>query len=73
MKTSAGAVVSPVYGNDGVAYLSMCEAHREGSRVFDDKGLARQHAQDHNDAHHHGQAPRFRTFEAGDRFWPAEP
>lgn len=50
----------PIFGSDGKAYLSLCEAHHEG-RVFGERESAKQHAQRHNDARHDGRAPRVRT------------
>ena len=61
---SSGAVVTPVSGEGGVAYLSVCEIHREDGRVFRDEAQARRHAQEHNDAHHQGHPPRFHTVDA---------
>jgi hypothetical protein len=55
----------PIFGPEGKAYMSLCEAHREG-RVFKAKEWAREHAQRHNDAQHDGRAPRFRTFKGED-------
>ncbi|WP_138413096.1 hypothetical protein [Sinomonas gamaensis] len=61
MKSSGGAFVTPVYNAEGRAYLSLCDVHRDG-RVFSDKEQARRCAEEHNEAHHEGRAPRFRWF-----------
>ncbi|NUP73702.1 MAG: hypothetical protein HOQ07_03490 [Sinomonas sp.] len=69
---SSGAMVTQLFGDDGVSYLSSCEAHRDSGRVFTDKLRAREYAQEHNDAQHHGQAPRFHTFDAERAFRPSD-
>ncbi|WP_334171954.1 hypothetical protein [Sinomonas sp.] len=61
MNSSGGAFVTPVYGSEGRAYLSMCDGHRYGV-VFPDKEQARACAEQHNVSHHHGRPPRFRAF-----------
>lgn len=61
MKSSGGAFVTPVYGREGRAYLSICDAHRHGV-VFPDKDQARACAEQHNASHHHGRAARFRAY-----------
>ena len=60
MKASGGALVMPIFGPDGKAYVSLCEAHHEG-RVFDERASAQAYAQRHNDASHGGRPPRVRT------------
>jgi hypothetical protein len=60
MKALGGALVMPIFGADGKAYLSLCEAHHEG-RVFDERESAWAFAQQHNDVRHGGRVPRVRT------------
>jgi hypothetical protein len=59
-KALGGALVMPIFGAEGKAYLSLCEEHHEG-RVFDEWESARAFAQRHNDARHGGRAARVRT------------
>lgn len=61
MKASGGAFITPVYGADGRAYMSVCDAHGHGM-VFPEKEQARACAERHNAAHHKGRAPHFRGY-----------